>query len=67
MIANKKKDLSGKNFCRPSKKRIPHNDNIPTIFDSERHALDVLYSIEESDDDYDKFIDVSINNIDFYQ
>ncbi|OUM70278.1 hypothetical protein PIROE2DRAFT_1696, partial [Piromyces sp. E2] len=58
MISNKKKDLSGKNFCRPSKKRIPHNDDIPTIFESEHHALNVLYSIEESDDDYDKYSDV---------
>ncbi|ORX45178.1 chaps-domain-containing protein [Piromyces finnis] len=59
MISNKKKDLSGKNFCRPSKKRIPHNDNIPTIHDSELHALDVYYSIiENDDDDNEKFSDV---------
>jgi len=58
MITNKKKDLSGKNFCRPSKKRIPHNDDIPTIFESELHALNVLYSIEESEDDNEKYRDV---------
>jgi len=59
MITNKKKDLSGKNFCKPGKKRIPHNDSIPTIRDSEHYALSVLYSIEESDNSYEeKFKDV---------
>jgi len=50
MFNNKKKDLSGKNFSSPLKKRIPHNENIPTISHSELHALNVLYSIEESDE-----------------
>jgi len=59
MFNNKKKDLSGKNFSSPLKKRIPHNENIPTISQSELHALNVLYSIEESDDNMeDKFKDV---------
>jgi len=59
MINNKKKDFSGKNFCKPNKKRIPHNDNIKTIYDSELHALNVLYYNEENDDSIeDKFKDV---------
>jgi hypothetical protein len=59
MINNKKKDLSGKNFCKPNKKRIPHNENIPTIYDSELHALNTLYYNEENDNSIDdKFKDV---------
>jgi len=49
MITNRGRDLSGKNFCKPSKKRIPHNDYIPTIYDSEYYALSCYYSVEESD------------------
>ncbi|KAG4095189.1 chaps-domain-containing protein [Neocallimastix lanati (nom. inval.)] len=59
MINSKKRDLSGKNFCKPVKKRIPHNENIPTIFESELHALNILYYNEENEDGLDdKFRDV---------
>jgi len=59
MINNRTKDLSGKNFCKPIKKRIPHNENIPTIYDSELHALNVLYYNEENESSLDnKYKDV---------
>lgn len=61
MINNRTKDLSGKNFCKPIKKRIPHNENIPTIYDSELHALNVLYYNEENESSLDnKYKDVSL-------
>jgi len=64
MINSKKRDLSGKNFCKPVKKRIPHNENIPTIFESELHALNILYYNEENEDGLDdKFRDVSVSYI----
>jgi len=59
MITNRGRDLSGKNFCKPSKKRIPHNDDIPTIHESEDYALSCYYAVEESDNSLEeKFRDV---------
>jgi len=59
MINSKKRDLSGKNFCKPIKKRIPHNENIPSIYESELHALNVLYYNEENEISLDlKYKDV---------
>ncbi|ORX87968.1 hypothetical protein BCR32DRAFT_273980 [Anaeromyces robustus] len=61
MFNNKKKDSSSKNFNSLLEKRILHNDNIPRINHSELHALNILYSIEESDDNIDdKFKEVNL-------